>query len=292
LGAKISTYSISWLDPYFRDSLWRLGFEVSKNFSSLQSKHYDIHTLNFTVNASYPFWTYWAFGTKYRIRDARVHIKRHGEPGAMAAERRENGEEGIISSAGPSISYDSTDSMLKPRRGYRSYFDTEFAGLGGDFTFWRFNYLNNFYYPLWRLGTLKYRFDFHFIDPIWKSRHFREIPLTERFFLGGDASVRGYRAFDLGPEKKGDPDGGISSSLLSVEYLQYVFKVLDAFVFVDSGAVSQKRFHIAKYNVSYGAGVRLEVLQRLPIILGMGFPVNPDRPSQVRRFFFSMGGQF
>jgi hypothetical protein len=33
-------------------------------------------------------------------------------------------------------------------------------------------------------------------------------------------------------------------------------------------------------------------MNRVPIILGMGFPINPDFRGQVRRFFFSMGGQF
>jgi outer membrane protein assembly factor BamA len=34
------------------------------------------------------------------------------------------------------------------------------------------------------------------------------------------------------------------------------------------------------------------LLNRMPIILGMGFPINKARGSEERRFFFSMGGQF
>jgi outer membrane protein insertion porin family len=287
-GARISNYSLSWLDPYFRDSLWRLGFELSKSYSTLQSKNYDIHALSWTLYTSYPFQTYWTLGSKYRIRDTNVYFSKD----TPEAEKKALDRDGIISAIGSSLSYDSTDSALKPHRGYRSYFDLEFAGLGGDFFFFRMDYLNNYYAQIWKRGILKYRLDFHFIKPTGKTSKATKIPLSERLFLGGESSVRGYRAFDLGPHLDGDPTGGISSALFSVEYLQEIIKVIDAFFFVDGGSVSMESFSIPKYNVSYGLGLRLELINRVPVIVGMGFPVNPDSRSQVQRFFFSMGGQF
>jgi outer membrane protein insertion porin family len=140
---------------------------------------------------------------------------------------------------------------------------------------------------------MKYRMEFRFILPVWMSPNFNDIPLSERFFLGGENSVRGYKPFDLGPHfGNGDPTGGISSSLFSVEYLQEIFRFMDAFVFADAGSVSKERFDPGHYNLSYGVGVRLELINRVPVILGYGFPVNPSSDDQVRRFFFSMGGQF
>ena len=53
-----------------------------------------------------------------------------------------------------------------------------------------------------------------------------------------------------------------------------------------------QRFQIDTLRLSYGFGARVEMLNRVPIVLGMGFPVNPSGKSEVRKFFFSMGGQF
>ncbi|MBY0529458.1 MAG: outer membrane protein assembly factor BamA [Rhabdochlamydiaceae bacterium] len=289
IGSKQTSYTLSWLTPYFRDTLWRVGFDVTQSTSTLISNDYDIKTIGSTFYASYPLNYYWTFGTKYRIRNADVHVS-HSAP---KKERQQADSDGLISAVSSSISFDSTDSAIKPHNGFRSTLEGEFAGIGGDFTFTRLSYVNTYYTQLWRRGIMKYRFEFRFIQPFWKSSDPNDIPLSERFFLGGENSVRGYKAFSLGPEySNGDPKGGISSSLLSIEYLQEIVPFLDAFLFIDAGSVAMKRWYLANFKMTYGFGARIELINRVPIIVGMGFPVNPDHENQVRRFFFSMGGQF
>jgi outer membrane protein insertion porin family len=177
------------------------------------------------------------------------------------------------------------------------------VGLGGDANFFRTATVNSFFTPLWRRGYMKYRTDFRFIVPFGITNKFKDIPLSERFFLGGVASVRGYKDFILGPrfdeekkdgeEKKGlnDPKGGISSSLVSMEYVQEILPILDAFAFIDAGYVSDQVFGFGTYRMSYGVGVNIDVLGKVPITLGYGIPVNPAEDTE-RRFFFSLGGQF
>lgn len=288
-GVKQRSYSVSWLNPYFLETLWRFGFEVNVTHSQLQSNDYDIDTYGGSVYASYPLTYFWTFGTRYRIKNAQIDL----DLPSKKEERQQDNASGIISGIGASISYDSTDSALRPHNGLRSIFDTEFVGLGGHSTFFRVGFNNNYYTQLWRYGIMKYHFDCRFIFPFWKTSKPLEIPISERFFLGGVASVRGYKDFDLGPHfSNKDPTGGISSSLISIEYLQEVFKFLDLFVFIDAGSVSLKRFEFGTYRMSYGFGARVDVMGKLPLILGLGFPVNPQNKHQVRKFFFSMGGQF
>lgn len=288
-GVKQRSYSLSWLTPYFRETLWRVGFEVNATHSELQSKDYDIDTYGGSVYASYPLTYFWTFGTKYRIRNADIDLDLKSEK----EERQQDKTSGIISGLGASIAFDSTDSALKPHNGLRSILETEIVGLGGHANFFRIGFTNNYYTQLWRRGIMKYHFDARFIYPFGKTGHPLQIPISERFFLGGVASVRGYRDFDIGPHfQTNDPTGGISSSLISIEYLQEVFKFLDLFVFIDAGSVSLKRFDFSTYRMSYGFGARVDVMGKLPLILGMGFPVNPQNKHQVRKFFFSMGGQF
>lgn len=289
IGSKQRTYSVSWMTPYFKDTLWRVGFTGDKAFSRLTAEDYTVNTLGLSLFASYPLTPYWTFGWRYRVRYERTTVSRDATP----EERRQAKSHGLLSATGVSLNFDSTDSANKPHRGYRSFIEADFTGIGGNFSFFRFGYTNSYYQPIWKKGTMKYRFDFRFIEPVWKTSNPNDIPISERFFLGGESSVRGYRPFDLGPHfGNGDPKGGVSSSLFSVEYMQELFSFLDGFVFVDAGSVSMRKFSLGHYNLSYGVGVRIEVISRMPVTLGIGFPVNPDFDEQVRRFFFTMGGQF
>ena len=289
LGARERSYLISWLNPYFRDTLWRVGFDVTRTHSELQSKDYEINTTGFSLNASYPLTAFWTFGTKYRFRNSQTHFLH----GISKDDQKEEGSDGIISALGASLVFDSTDSHIKPHNGFRSIIESEFAGLGGEFTFLRFGYVNTLYTKIWRYGVMKYRADFRFIEPLANTNHPHDIPMSERFYLGGETTVRGYKAFDIGPHfPNGSPIGGISSSLFSMEYNQEVFRFLDLFAFIDGGMVSFRRFHLSNYKFSWGFGTRVEVMNRVPLTIGIGFPVNPDRKNQIQRFFFSMRGQF
>ena len=289
VGARQITYSVSWLTPYFRDTYWRVGFDASQSNSTLISKDYEINTFGFSLYASYPLNYYWTFGTKYRFKNAVIHIAKHTPP----EERALGHQSGITSGVSASIGFDSTDSAIKPHNGFRSILEAEYVGVFGDFAFAKFGYLNTFYSQLWRGGIMKYRWVFRFIEPLFWTDRSKQIPLSERFFIGGINSVRGYRDFDLGPHfSNGDPKGGVSATVLSLEFLQEVFSFLDLFVFADAGSIALKRNYLGAFRISSGFGARIEMMNRVPIILGMGFPINPRGRSEVRKFFFSMGGQF
>jgi outer membrane protein insertion porin family len=295
IGNKQRSYLLSWMDPYFRDSLWRVGFEGVLSESQLQAKDYEIDSIAGSVFASYPVSAYWTLGTKYRIKHADIDPHHH----PSRDEKRTEKGTGNTSAVSMSMTYDSTDSIMKPHRGLRSKFETEFAGVGGDFSFLKYTYANSMYQQLWHHGIMKYRWEATFIQPIWwtqaptKKGGASQIPVSERLFLGGENSVRGYRAFSLGPRfKSSDPVGGITDSVLSVEYLHEIFSIVDGFLFMDAGAVSTKRFAIDRYSMSYGGGLRIEIMNRVPITIGYGVPVNARHKSQVHKFFFTMGGQF
>ena len=288
-GAKQRSYTLSWLTPYFRDTLWRVGFDVSETHSTLISDDYDINTFGFSLYASYPLNYYWTFGTKYRFRNSIIHVPKK----SSKQEREQAHHDGVISGIGSSLTFDSTDSAIKPHNGFRSSLEAEFVGIWGDYDYLRFAYVNNYYTQLWRHGIMKYRWDLRFIEPLFKSNSPEKIPLSERFFIGGLNTVRGYRDFDLGPHfDGGDPKGGISATVLSIEYLHEVFSFMDLFVFADAGSIALRRFHFATFRCTAGFGTRLELINRVPIILGLGFPINRDEHSDARKFFFSMGGQF
>jgi outer membrane protein insertion porin family len=290
IGAKQRTYLMSWMTPYFHDTLWRVGFETFLSQSHLQAKKYGIDSVGGSLFANYPLSAYWTAGTKYRAKHLTNEVSSH----APRKEKELKHEKGNISAISASLNYDSTDNIQKPHNGFRSYLEAEFAGLGGTWAFMKYSYVNAFYQQLWPHGIMKYRWEARFIQPIWWPESFDErVPKGERFFIGGENSVRGFRSFDMGDHyRNGDPTGGISSAILSVEYLHEIFTILDGFVFADAGSISSHEWKLPKLQFTYGIGLRIEVMNKMPITVGYGIPVNPRHHSQVQKFFFSMGGQF
>ncbi|MBX7066027.1 MAG: outer membrane protein assembly factor BamA [Parachlamydiales bacterium] len=309
VGKKQNNILVSWMDPYVNDTLWRLGVELSRTFSELQ-KHVVVVTYGGSVYTNYPLTSYWTVGMRQRLRHSKdnLHLDAKGStPAALESvqlAKRALDQHGLISAFSGNLSYDSTDNAFKPHRGWRSYFETEMAGIGGSYNFFKVSYLNSIYFPVWRKGTLKLRGDFKYIVPFGKTKN-GQVPYSERFFLGGETTVRGYKPFLLGPvvELLNDsnelvptqtPLGGLSSSLLSLEYNQEIFRMLDVFAFVDVGSVEFRQFEISHIRPTTGVGIRLDIGNRTPIIVGYGIPlVKKDRNDEKwQKVFFSMGGQF
>ncbi|CAM0117385.1 outer membrane protein assembly factor BamA [Rhabdochlamydiaceae symbiont of Dictyostelium giganteum] len=289
LGSKQRSYTMSWITPYFHETKWRVGVEGFLSQSHIQAKEYKIDSLGGSLFASYPLTPYWTLSSKYRAKHANIDVSTGASPQEQTLEKGT----GNISAASISFNFDSTDRISKPHHGFRSLLEFEFAGLLGDVAFLKYNYINSFYQHLWHHGTLKYKWEAKFIQPIFWTSSFNSIPVSERFFIGGLHSVRGFKDFDLGPHfPNGDPQGGITASVLSLEYNHELLKMLDGFLFVDAGSLSQKPFQIDRYQASYGLGIRVEVMNKMPVTIGYGIPIHPLDPSQVQKFFFSMGGQF
>lgn len=302
IGAKEQVYTLSWMNPYFDDTLWRVGYDITYATSRITNDNFHSKSIGFNYFSSYPLSSTWTVGWKSRLQNTVIKV---GENLGIAA-RRQTQNSGIVLGTAGFLAYDSTDNIVKPHRGLRSTFELDFAGVKRhdnsieEFLFAKLQYTNSYYYPLWYKGTLKARADFRFLSTFGAGTPIL-LPANERFYLGGEASVRGYRPAIIGPRypevnpttnQKEDPTGGASSMLLSLEYAQNIFKMLDAFVFFDAGSVSLSQFSVNTIRSSYGAGVRVDIGNRLPLMVGYGIPINPKYKEDEQRFFFSMGGQF
>ncbi len=288
IGSKMSSYLVSWTKPYFMDTPWIVGFDVEKSSNRRQSKDYEIDSLGLTTHATYPINAFLRTGWHYRVQDNTISVS----PSVDPLIRQEAANSGVVSATGVSLAYDSTDHPSKPRKGFRSEIETEFAGLGGDFSFLGLAYVNSYYIPLHKQGILRFRADARFIQPLGSTTALN-MPLGEKLYLGGETTVRGYRGYGIGPKfPNGDPRGGLTSALLSEEYRLSITKKIDVFAFLDAGSVSDKTYHFSMLRYSCGFGLCIEILDRIPITVGIGFPLNAADRSDIRRFFFSIGGHF
>jgi outer membrane protein insertion porin family len=294
IGKKQRSYELNWMTPYLKETLWRFGFDVSKSDSKLTSEDFDTSVYGGSVFVSYPLTNYWTYGARWRLRHTQTDVKLEKDPSAKELEeaRQIEDSKGLLSGISTSLVYDSVDSSYKPRKGIRSTPEVEFSGIGGKFYFFKVNYINTLYVPLYKQGTLKGRCDFRFLFPFGQTSK-EEIPFSEKLFMGGETTVRGYKPFIIGPRMDNNkPLGGISSGLFSLELSHAVFRLMDVFVFADAGSVSAERLSISKIRYSVGVGTRIEVMSRVPITVGYGYPINPKQKEDRQGIFFSMGGQF
>lgn len=330
VGAKQQNYVMAWMDPYFRDSFWRIGGNLSYQTERIQSDYIRVNTYGAELFASYPISQYITYGSTYRLKhtdvDLQGKVDKVQDPNDPTLDidttlKNEKRNRGLISAVGMWVGYDSTDRIYKPHRGIRSELRADFAGLGGDFFFLKTNLTNTFYIPITSRSTFKIRgnlgfiFPFNHVDNVKTSDIVKDgevevntkaiddadpfggVPYSERFYLGGVETVRGYKPLIIGPTFANDnvPSGGISYSLVSTEYLYRVFPMMDAFVFFDGGSVTGDELDLSTnlqgLKMSVGWGLRLELLGQAPITLGMGYPINADE-NQTEKFFFSFGTQF
>jgi outer membrane protein insertion porin family len=315
IGAKTRSYDFSWTKPYFMDTQWTVGYEIESASTRYIADDYTFNTLGYTLRGSYQFNAFMKTVLHYRILHTKIDVYKHHieeeaeedleEGKTKEAIKRIEGLEkiedeirnsGLISAIGAAWVYDSTNHPVKPSRGLKSRVESEFAGVGGKHTFFNLSYLNAYYWQFRTFdecGIWKLRADARFILPVGRT-HADSIPLEERFFLGGAYLVRGYRPFRLGPQyEEGDPRGGTSLQYLSLEYMRSLHKRLEVFVFADSGHLALGTFQFGRMSTAVGLGVRIGLLPgAAPLVIGMGFPINPHGSSDVKRFFFELGGQF
>lgn len=134
---------------------------------------------------------------------------------------------------GLTLSQLKTDNVLFPRRGYSWTADLRgSAGVISESSFTRAVLGGRFAYPLGAKSRVLMRAELG----ATAAAEFDKLPTTERFFAGGDQSVRGYGYQKLGPrDDSGDVIGGRYLAVGSIE-LDYLFAgKFGAAIFVDSG---------------------------------------------------------
>lgn len=137
--------------------------------------------------------------------------------------------------------YDDRDDPFYPARGRRLSFSIEHAddALGGDITFTRLTAGMRYFYSVNRDTVLGLRYATGFIYP---GPGETTVPISERFFNGGENSVRSFRQSELGPKDlSGDPVGGLAYNTINIELRRRLIGDLSGSLFFDLGNVAPNR---------------------------------------------------
>jgi outer membrane protein assembly complex protein YaeT len=197
--------------------------------------------------------------------------------------------------AGPSlgIAWTNTDNILDPTRGeiLSLGFDDSDQAFGGEYRFYKITGEAKKYWSIGWQTVFAARLKLGFADPIGGSEN---LPLSERFYAGGERSVRGFGRRRLGPlSAANDPIGGLSLLEGSIEFRRPIWQAIGGAVFLDFGQVSTRRFHVPVNDLEFAAGFGLSYHTPVgPLRVDIGFPFRAprgDRPFQVH---FSVGAYF
>ncbi len=211
----------------------------------------------------------------------------------------EEGEHNL-SSAELSLVYDSRDRVFAPSSGI--YFSNSFqltgSFLGGDKDFTKFFSRLSLYFPLFNESVLETRFRAGFADPFSGTKR---VPIYERFFAGGAATVRGYRERKVGPvDERNDPLGGEALFVANLEYTYPLADFLKVAAFYDIGNAWEKSSNFFRteedrkdFYSSVGMGLRVRTPIG-PISVDYGWPldVEPGETSKSGRFHFNVSRDF
>ncbi len=202
-------------------------------------------------------------------------------------------DRGIRSGPAVGLLWDSLDDPLNPATGRVFRFDLDQAGgiWGGRFSFWRTTVEARQYLPIGWDVILAGRLRLGLADSIGRIRN---LPLHERFFAGGDASVRGYGRRRVGPLSAANhPIGGLSLFEGSVEMRRPLWESFGGALFLDFGQVSTRAFRPPLDDLKFGAGVGFFYTTPVgPLRFDVGFPFQPPRGDPRWQIHFSIGGFF
>lgn len=121
-----------------------------------------------------------------------------------------------------------------------------------------------------------------------------ELPIVERFFLGGRTTVRGYDQDTLGPKgSDGNPTGGNAFLMENVELRMSLGKGIGLVTFLDGGNVWLKTKDIDPLNLKFTTGLGLRYNTPVgPLRVDYGFKLNREKGESIGALHFSIGQAF
>jgi outer membrane protein insertion porin family len=189
------------------------------------------------------------------------------------------------------FAWDTRDDPFNARRGWfhSSGFEYAVPSLGSDLRFLKFVAQQFYFKPIGsevvlasaaRLGTA-----WGFEDPLLFS---------ERYFVGGGTSVRGFAENGVGGvDFLDDPVGGAGSLILNQELRFPIYKWLRGIGFLDAGNVYRRTRDISLADLEYGAGLGLRIDTPFGLArIDYGMPLTDRRNQPFGRWYFSLGQAF
>jgi outer membrane protein insertion porin family len=282
VGSESQIYDLAFIEPWLFDMpLWS-KFELWNLFREYDS--YQLDTKGFGATLGYPIWQYTTGYIGYRLSEDDVnHV-------LLTASKYIKDQAGVTTSSGVTLTLtrDSTNDVLFPSTGSKSSASLEHTGgiLGGDVSFTRYGLTSSWFLPLPLDTVFGVRGRIGYIQP----NEGKDVPVYERYVLGGINSLRGLD--DVGPRdpSTGDVIGGLTMLNFNIEY---VFPILNnagikGVIFFDTGNSWENSYYLYDMRETAGAGIRWNSPIG-PLRLEWGYVLDRRESESASRWEFTIG---
>jgi outer membrane protein insertion porin family len=282
IGGYSNRYELSFIEPWLFDiPLWS-KFDLWSALREWDS--YNLNTRGFGMAFGYPLWPYVSGSVGYRLFTNDVTDVKDT---ASYAIKQEEGKttESVISFG---LTKDTTDDFMFPTKGYRNSGTIDYAGgpLGGGVDYIRYGAKSSWFHPLPLDTVFNVRGQGGFIQRTTD----KDVPIYERYYLGGISTLRGLR--DVGPKDPvtGDPMGGYTMLCFNFEYIFPLIKNagMKGVVFFDTGNAWDSGYHLDDMRKTTGVGVRW-YSPIGPLRLEWGYVLDRKDGESPSRFEFTIG---
>ena len=295
LGGSSAYYNISFTEPWFRDKPQSVGFDLFKIEREYEDFDRDSNGVNLRTSMPFRDWDFTRLHLTYRYEDIDIDITENQKQVPVSIWKQQGSN--TVSSIIAALIKDSLDDNWAPRKGVYNRASIEMAGLGGDSRFFTAVASAAKYFPLFEECAFMVRGTIGQIFPYSGEG----VPISEKFFLGGMNSLRGFEARSVGPKepRQGNPDeedvvGGKKQLYFNFEYLFPLMKSagIRGMLFFDTGnAYRTGEGFLSDMRNSVGVGVNwYSPFGPLKVIWGVN--ISPEDDEDSSNFEFSMGGTF
>ena len=293
-GIDNAGFNVDFIEPWLFDLPLRFELSAYMNTSdfddwdeerigvrtSLQRKIFDDFT---TIAAGYKF-------EVVRVTDIASSLKNYMRKNDLDGTSR-------VGQFSLMLARDTRDSLVDPTEGYNinlfGSISPEFLGSSSNYYRMeaRASYYTNFFDKaiVAMVGGK--------IGVVSNFNYSENVPVYERYFMGGSNSVRGFEYRSIGPTVNGCNVGGNTMLLLTAEVSHPIWGPLRGAAFVDAGNVWDDTYELSfsDINVGVGYGIRLKLpMLKAPLKLDLAYPVvkNQDNVSRKFRIHFNVGFTF
>ncbi len=283
LGGKSTFYELSFRDPYFLDTPYAFStgiYRTTRKYIEYDKKAFGFHTgLGKSIDE------YWRADVSYNYEKATIE---NVDAAASSLIRDQEGTK-TTSSITPTLVRDSRNSFMDPSKGSRNSATVTFAGLGGSNAFIKGVLDSAWYFPLGET-TFMFRGRFGYAKGIFD----KELPLYERFYVGGLYTLRGLGFGDAGPRgDKGEAIGGTEQLVFNAEYIFPLLPEmkLKGVAFFDAGNAYEDFNNFGSLRYTTGLGFRW-ISPMGPIRLEWGYNLKKEEGESSSKFEFAFGTFF
>ena len=287
-GSRRKDYELSITEPWFMDRRLSLGFDIYRRDRDYTD--YDVKRTGASVSLGKALPGANRILLRYNIEesiitdvtDTNTYFELDDfdfDTGVGTPYLFDSEEDRIKSELRITLQHDTRNNPFIPTRGNKVSLFYSVAGgpLGFDTDIYDVGLKTTSYLPLWFGHVLNFRTRFEFIETFGNTEN---VPLSDRLFLGGGRSLRGFNYRDVGPKVirqiEGSDEfydrsyGGQSLFMANVEYTIPIVQGIRFGMFYDTGNVWADPYEVDLDDLasSYGMGIRLDM---------PGFPIRIDR---------------